>query len=65
MRALTSEFAAEILSVFIPAVAIAQRPLEVPMAAIEGGSYALPHVCPLWVKSGHEVNAEMMLTTGR
>ncbi len=47
MRALTSEFAAEILSVFIPAVAIAQRPLEVPMAAIEGGSYALPHVCPL------------------
>ena len=41
MRAVTSEFVAAILAVFIPAVAIAERPLEVPMVAIEGGSYPI------------------------
>ena len=34
MRGVTSEFIAAILAVFIPAVAIAERPLEVPMVAI-------------------------------
>ena len=41
MRAVTSEFIAAILAIFIPAVAIAERPLEVPMVAIEGGSYPI------------------------
>ena len=41
MRAVTSEFVAAILAVFIPAVAIAERPLEVQMVAIEGGSYPI------------------------
>ena len=41
MRGVTSEFVAAILAVFIPAVAMAQRPLEVPMVAIEGGSYPI------------------------
>ncbi len=39
MRAVTSEVVAVILAVSIPAVAMAQGPLEVPMVAIEGGSW--------------------------
>ena len=41
MRAVTSEFVAAILAVFTPANALAQRALEVPMVAIEGGSYPI------------------------
>ncbi len=41
MRVVTSEFVAAILAVSIPAVAMAQGPLEVPMVAIEGGSYPI------------------------
>ena len=41
MRALTSEVVAAILAASIPAVAMAQGPLEVPMVAIEGGSFPM------------------------
>ncbi len=41
MRVVTSEFVAAILAVSIPAVAMAQGPLEVPMVAIEDGSYPI------------------------
>ncbi len=41
MRGVTSEFVAAILAVIIPAVAMAQGPLEAPMVAIEGGSYPI------------------------
>ena len=41
MRVMTSEFVAAILAVSIPAVAMAQGPLEVPMVAIEGGSFPM------------------------
>ena len=41
MRAVTSEFVAAILAVFIPVVAMAQGPLKAPMVAIEGGSYPI------------------------
>ncbi len=41
MRALISEVVAVILAVSIPAVAIEQGPLDVPMVAIEGGSYPI------------------------
>ncbi len=41
MRAVRSELFAAILSVTIPAVAMAQGSLEIPMIAIEGGSYPI------------------------
>ena len=41
MRALTSEVVAVVLAVSFPAVAMAQGPLDVPMVAIEGGSYPI------------------------
>ncbi len=41
MRAVTSEVVAVVLAVSIPAVAMAQGALEVPMVAIEGGSYPI------------------------
>ena len=41
MRAMKSEVFAIILAVSIPAVAMAQGALEIPMVAIEGGSYPI------------------------
>ena len=41
MRAVTSEVVAAILAVSIPAIAMAQGPLEAPMVAIKGDSYPI------------------------
>ncbi len=41
MRAVTSVFVAAILAVSIPAIAMAQAPLEPSMVFIEGGSYPM------------------------
>jgi hypothetical protein len=43
MCAVISEVVAAILATSIPATAMAKEPLETPMIAIAGGSYALYH----------------------
>ena len=62
MRALTSEVVAAILTVSIPAVAMAQGPLEAPMVAIKGGSYPIGSADgPASIRPSHRVTLDPFL----